>query len=167
MQPTPSNTGRPQGRAPGSFSPLPGVPRSSIDLPGASSRPPPLRIVDSPSSSEDGTPAIIIPKPRQQSAGNPPSTPIYQQFASHAFSSSSASVQQSYPRPSAPRTAPQGASSPVLKTHSRKHAATQGMFEPSLPSTSTSNLSQIGTAASLRALRLEDCLPARLLHKLP
>ncbi|UKZ71652.1 uncharacterized protein TrAtP1_012603 [Trichoderma atroviride] len=104
MQPTPSNTGRPQGRAPGSFSPLPGVPRSSIDLPGSSSRPPPLRMVDSPSSSEDGTPAMTIPKARQQSAGavNPPSTPIYQQFASHAFASSSASIQQSYPRPSAP-----------------------------------------------------------------
>ncbi|KAK1242465.1 hypothetical protein MKX08_005277 [Trichoderma sp. CBMAI-0020] len=145
MQPTPSNTGRPQGRAPGSFSPLPGVPRSSIDLPGSSSRPPPLRMVDSPSSSEDGTQAITIPKARQQSAGagNAPSTPIYQQFASHAFASSSASIQQSYPRPSAPRAAPQGASSPVLKTHARKHA-TQGLFEPSLPSTSTSNLSQIG-----------------------
>ncbi|RFU79867.1 hypothetical protein TARUN_2356 [Trichoderma arundinaceum] len=140
MQPTTSTSGRSQGRAPGSFSPLPGLPRSSSDLPG-SSRPPPLRI-DSPSSSEEGTPAIAIPKSRQQS-GNTPSTPIYQQFASHA-NSSSASVQQTYPRPSAPRAAPQGASSPVLKTHSRKHAATQGMFEPTLPSTSTSNLSQIG-----------------------
>ncbi|KAM0256521.1 hypothetical protein ACHAQJ_004932 [Trichoderma viride] len=141
MQPTTSTSGRSQGRAPGSFSPLPGLSRSSIDLPGSSSRLPPLRI-DSPSSSEESSPAIAIPKTRQQS-GNPPSTPIYQQFAGHA-NSSSASVQQSYPRPSAPRAATQAASSPVLKTHSRKHAATQGMFEPSLPSTSTSNLSQIG-----------------------
>ncbi|KAH6605004.1 hypothetical protein Trco_006711 [Trichoderma cornu-damae] len=140
MQPTTSTPGRSQGRAPGSFSPLPGLPRSSSDL-QTSSRPPPLRI-DSPSSSEESTPAAAVPKARQQS-GNPPSTPIYQQFDGHA-GSSGAGGQQNYPRPSAPRAAAQGSSSPVLKTHSRKHAATQGMFEPTLPSTSASNLSQIG-----------------------
>ncbi|KAL7948206.1 HbrB-like domain-containing protein [Trichoderma barbatum] len=143
MQPSTSASGRSQGRAPGSFSPLPGMPRSSSDLQTpVSSRPPPLRI-DSPSSSEESSPAIDVPKTRQGSL-NTPSTPIYQQFATSHANSSNASVQQTYPRPAAPRTAAQGASSPVLKTHSRKHAATQGMFEPSLPSTSTSNLSQIG-----------------------
>ncbi|UKZ82210.1 hypothetical protein TrVFT333_009994 [Trichoderma virens FT-333] len=119
------------------------MPRSSSDIQTpVAPRPPPLRI-DSPSSSEESSPAIAIPKTRQQSL-NTPSTPIYQQFATSHANSSNASVQQTYPRPAAPRTAAQGASSPVLKTHSRKHAATQGMFEPSLPSTSTSNLSQIG-----------------------
>ncbi|KAK4068871.1 hypothetical protein Trihar35433_5450 [Trichoderma harzianum] len=149
MQPSTSASGRAHGRAPGSFSPLPSMPRSSSDIQTpVSSRPPPLRI-DSPSSSEESSPVITVPKARQQSV-NTPSTPIYQQFSTQQFptshaNSSSASVQQTYPRPAAPaaRTAAQGASSPVLKTHSRKHAATQGMFEPSLPSTSTSNLSQV------------------------
>ncbi|KAL6852199.1 HbrB-like protein [Trichoderma novae-zelandiae] len=145
MQPTTSASGRSQGRAPGSFSPLPGLPRSSSDFnqtPG-SSRPPPLRI-DSASSSEESSPANAIPKARQPSV-NTPSTPIYQQLAASHASLNSPSAQQPYPRPAAPRAAAQASSSsPVLKTHSRKHAATQGMFEPTLPSTSTSNLSQVG-----------------------
>lgn len=153
MQPTTSSSGRSQGRPPGSFSPLPGLPRSSSDLnqvPG-SSRPPPLRI-DSPSSSEETSPAHAIPKARRPSL-NTPSTPIYQQLAAASHATlNSPSAQQSYPRPAAPRTtAAQGSSSPVLKTHSRKHAATQGMFEPTLPSTSTSNLSQVGMGPSSQA----------------
>ncbi|PTB74141.1 HbrB-like protein [Trichoderma longibrachiatum ATCC 18648] len=140
MQPTTSSSGRSQGRPPGSFSPLPGLPRSSSDLnqvPG-SSRPPPLRI-DSPSSSEETSPAHAIPKARRPSL-NTPSTPIYQQLAAASHATlNSPSAQQSYPRPAAPRTtAAQGSSSP-------------GMFEPTLPSTSTSNLSQVGMGPSSQA----------------
>ncbi|KAK5988667.1 Target of rapamycin complex 2 subunit bit61-like protein [Cladobotryum mycophilum] len=101
----------------------------------------PLRI-GSPTGSEDTTSAITIPKTRQQ-GGGAPATPIYQQFTSQANLSNS-SVNQNFSRPNGTRAGTQGAASPVLKTHSRKHAATQGMFEPSLPSTSTSNLSQVG-----------------------
>ncbi|PTB61791.1 HbrB-like protein [Trichoderma citrinoviride] len=140
MQPTTSSSGRSQGRPPGSFSPLPGLPRSSSDLNQAPG-----------SSSEESSPANAIPKARQPSV-NTPSTPIYQQLAASHASLNSPSAQQSYPRPAAPRTAAQGSSSsPVLKTHSRKHAATQGMFEPTLPSTSTSNLSQVGMGPNNQA----------------
>ncbi|KAH6990408.1 HbrB-like-domain-containing protein [Ilyonectria sp. MPI-CAGE-AT-0026] len=147
MQPT-----RPQQpRGPGSFNPLSGNP-SQPSQPSTSSRPP-LRRVES-SDSEDNNknnnppprPSITIPRsrPSQQPQASSPATPIYAQFASHANSSTS-SLQQHHPhfsRPAASRAVTQGSpGGPLLKGHSRKHSATQGMFEPTLPSTSTSNLS--------------------------
>ena len=144
---------RPQ-RAPGSFSPLPGAPPSSAapnpppqQAPAPPTRPPPRR-VDS-SESEDGShpdvpgPSISITKTRQQ----PHSPSLY---ASHAAASSSLSVNTSggashnFSRPARGPGAG-GAASPLgMNNHTRKHSATPGLFEPTLPSTSTSNLSQIG-----------------------
>ncbi|KAH6996983.1 HbrB-like-domain-containing protein [Ilyonectria destructans] len=146
MQPT-----RPQQpRGPGSFNPLSGNP-SQPSQPSTSSRPP-LRRVES-SGSEDNNknsnppprPSITIPRsrPSQQPQAASPATPIYAQFASHANSSTSSLQQhQHFSRPAGSRVITQGSpGGPLLKGHSRKHSATQGMFEPTLPSTSTSNLS--------------------------
>lgn len=157
--------GRPsQPRGPGSFSPLPGT---SASAPPAQHQrqppprhhqqhqqqqqasvvprpPPPPRRVDS-SGSEESLP-ITITKSRQQqqpssTTGNGPTTPIYAQFTSHG-NASNATLPQNFSRPAASRSVTQ--SSPLLKGHSRKHSATQGHFEPTLPSTSTSNLSHFG-----------------------
>lgn len=124
--------------------------------PVAPARPPPLRI-DS-SGSEDGSgnarnknkgsnsnsttagtaPAIAVTKTRQREGS--PATPIYNQFAN----ASGASLHQNFSRPAAaPRTVTPAVTSPLLKSHSRKHSATQGLFDSSLPSTNTSNLSHV------------------------
>lgn len=120
--------------------------------------PPPLRLESSISSddggssaaataaaiSSTGAPSISVAKSRQRVAS--PATPIYSQFTSHANNSSSSlhSFSFSRPNPGSPRVVTHGSPSTLHKTESRKHTATQGMFEPSLPSTTTSNLSQVG-----------------------
>ncbi|KAH8168884.1 hbrB-like domain-containing protein [Sarocladium implicatum] len=151
MQPPP----RSQARAPGSFSPLPGAAQGA---PPPLSRPPPPRRVES-SDSDDSSmmappPPINVNKARQARDGSPV-TPIYTQFTN----GSSASLQSShnFSRPGGGGTPVRSAaaSSPLLKGHSRKHSATQGSFEPTLPSMSTSNLSQVsGPAASLTASQI-------------
>ncbi|OAA64003.1 HbrB-like protein [Cordyceps fumosorosea ARSEF 2679] len=91
-----------------------------------------------------GTPSINVGKSRQRVAS--PATPIYAQFTSHPNNSSSSlhSFSFSRPNPGSPRVVTHGSPSTLHKGESRKHSATQGMFEPSLPSTTTSNLSQVG-----------------------
>ncbi|KAK8145240.1 hypothetical protein G3M48_004717 [Beauveria asiatica] len=120
--------------------------------------PPPLRLESSTSASDDsassaaataaaisstGASSINVNKSRQRVAS--PGTPIYSHFTSHANNSNSSlhSFSFSRPNPGSPRVVTHG--SPTLhKTESRKNIATQGMFEPSLPSTNSSNLSQVG-----------------------
>ncbi|KAJ4151197.1 hypothetical protein LMH87_011911 [Akanthomyces muscarius] len=94
--------------------------------------------------SSTGAPSISVAKSRQRVAS--PATPIYSQFTSHANNSSSSlhSFSFSRPNPGSPRVVTHGSPSTLHKTESRKHTATQGMFEPSLPSTTTSNLSHVG-----------------------
>ncbi|KAH7149777.1 HbrB-like-domain-containing protein [Dactylonectria estremocensis] len=147
MQPT-----RPQQpRGPGGFNPLTGNPSQPSQQPPSSSRPP-LRRVESSGSEDDRMPpprpSITIPKSRpsqQKGQSSSPATPIYAQFASHANSSTSSLQQQHhhFPRAAGSRAVTQGSPGPPLLKghHARKHSATQGMFEPTLPSTSTSNLS--------------------------
>ncbi|GAB0131982.1 hypothetical protein EsDP_00000433 [Epichloe bromicola] len=144
-QPPPSS-GRPQARARGRFSPLPGAasipPVDSVPRPPAPTRPPPLRI-DS-SGSEDGVeaPPVNITKSRRRPES--PATPIYNQFSTAHANSSGSNLHQNFSRPGGPsRLAAPGPSSPLLKNHSRKHSATQGFFDSSLPSTNASNLSQV------------------------
>ncbi|KAH7311718.1 HbrB-like-domain-containing protein [Stachybotrys elegans] len=165
MQPS-----RSQPRAPGSFSPLPGAATAaaaagsmpaSQGLPVPSPRAPPLRRVDS-SDSDDSTllPPISITKARQRgSSANSPVTPVFHQpqapFTNHANSSSS-SLHHNFSRPNgsssaaAARSVTQGSSSPMLKGHhhTRKHSATPGLFDSSLPSASASNLSLVGMAST-------------------
>ncbi|KAJ4311824.1 hypothetical protein N0V84_010241 [Fusarium piperis] len=133
MQPSRSQ----QPRGPGSFSPL----SNSSAQPSTSSRAAGLRRVDA-SDDDEPTPrpSITIPKSRQPQ-GQPasPATPIYQQFTA---SSSSASLgHHNFSRPAGTRAVTQGSPATLVKGHLRKHSATQGSFEPTLPSMSTSNLS--------------------------
>ncbi|KAI1823920.1 HbrB-like-domain-containing protein [Xylaria intraflava] len=152
MQPS-----RPQPRAPGSFSPL--VPGSGGNAPtnmssavaaaaaAAPSRPA-VRRLDT-SSTED---AISLPKTRtpQTPIGlmspafpNSPGRASPQNFPRHGRSANDAPAS----RNASPLTVP-----PARATHVRKHSQTQGLFEPSMPSTSTSNLPQIGMPQSSAAL---------------
>ncbi|KAG6024851.1 hypothetical protein E4U41_001666 [Claviceps citrina] len=154
MQPgqgPPSSSGpSQQSRAgPGGFSPLPGAFGPSVDplrKPSAARRPPSLRI-DSSSGSEkslEDPPAPGVAKSRRRPES--PATPIYNQFATtHANSHSGGSnVHQNFSRPGgASRLGGPSLSPPLLKSHSRKHSATPGLFDSTLPSTSTSNLSQV------------------------
>ncbi|KAI9901546.1 hypothetical protein N3K66_003363 [Trichothecium roseum] len=150
---------RPQPRAPGSFSPLPSAASniSSSNPPQPPPTRPPPRRIDS-SDSDDLPPPIAISKTRQQQTGSPAGA-IYAQAPSQSNTSMSAttaglSQQQqqhyNYTRPSVdgnrPRVVTQthGSTSPLLKQHNRKHSATQGRFDSTLPSTSSSNLSQVG-----------------------
>ncbi|KFH48292.1 Target of rapamycin complex 2 subunit-like protein [Hapsidospora chrysogenum ATCC 11550] len=127
---------RPQPRAPGSFSPLPGGSSSASHVPAR----PSARRVDSFESEDqtDNTPAIAVSKTRQQQTASP----AYAQS-----NASSSSLHHNFSRPA--RVPTQGSSSPLMKSHhhhhhTRKHSATPGLFEPTLPSTSTSNLSHVG-----------------------
>ncbi|KAL0940613.1 uncharacterized protein CTRU02_203376 [Colletotrichum truncatum] len=158
---------RPPPRAPGSFSPLPGSTASSAQSP---QRPrPPVR-AESTSSEESLSIHFVKPRSHAPSAPTAPSgTPIYAQFTSQA-NSSTASL-HNFSRPSAQRsgstpggpTGPAGSggrndltinvnvasaaartASPLAKGHSRKHSQTPGLFDSTLPSTSTSNLSHVG-----------------------
>ena len=135
--------------------------------PSGPPRPPPLRIDSSGSddSSAAASSALGVSKTRQQQQQrvDSPATPIYSQFAS---STSSASLQPqpqqqqhhhhlNFSRPAAAAGArlvtPSLSAAPLLKGHSRKHSATQGLFDSTLPSTSTSNLSQLSMAQSSQA----------------
>ncbi|KAK1458912.1 hypothetical protein CMEL01_01911 [Colletotrichum melonis] len=156
----------PPPRAPGSFSPLPGSTASTAPHPQRSR--PPARAESS--SSEENL-AIHFVKPRSHAPSAPAvpstSTPIYAQFTAQA-NSSTASL-QNFSRPTAHRsgTTPGGpvgpisgggselsgsvsaaaaarTASPLTKGHSRKHSQTPGLFDSTLPSTSLSNLSQVG-----------------------
>ncbi|POR31951.1 Target of rapamycin complex 2 subunit bit61 [Tolypocladium paradoxum] len=161
------SSARPQNRPPGSFSPLPGAsssPSLKAPQPAAPARPPPRR--DDSSGSEDSSsntknksnsnsnsnnsgsgsssttvvaaPAVTVTKTRQREGS--PATPIYNQFAN----ASSSSLHQNFSLPAAAaRLVTPAVSSPLLKNHSRKHSATQGLFDSSLPSTNTSNLSHV------------------------
>ncbi|KAG5978488.1 hypothetical protein E4U55_006166 [Claviceps digitariae] len=151
-QPPPASMGRSQAQArgPGSFSPLPGAfsPSASASRkPSAGTRPPPLR-TSSPGSDEAGLDdsSVTLAKPRRGPSESP-ATPIYNQFATaHANSSSSNVQHHNFSRPaggSSRLVTPAALSPPLLKSHSRKHSATPGLFDSTLPSTSTSNLSQV------------------------
>lgn len=150
---------RHQPRAPGSFSPLPGgtsTSNSAAAAAAASSKSsaihslPPIRPVahhrpDSDDSDDaPETPSITIHKTRQQ-AGSP-ATPIYSHFATAQSNASSSSLHQNFSRPAGGGRTPThtGSSSPLMRHHARKHSATPGLFEPTLPSMTTSNLSQVG-----------------------
>ncbi|WQF81284.1 Putative TORC2 component Bit61/PRR5 [Colletotrichum destructivum] len=156
---------RPPPRAPGSFSPLPGSSASNAPSP---QRPRPPARTESSSSEESLSINFVKPRTHAPSAPIQPSsgTPIYAQFSQ--ANSSTASL-QNFSRPTAQRsgTTPGGPSghssgggndlsvsataataartaSPFTKGHSRKHSQTPGLFDSTLPSTSTSNLSQVG-----------------------
>ncbi|KAI0412351.1 HbrB-like-domain-containing protein [Xylaria grammica] len=156
MQPS-----RPQQRAPGSFSPLvPGsIGNASSTSPSnnaaaaasaaaaAPSRPM-IRRIDT-SSAED---TISVSKTRT------PQTPVG--LTSPTFPNSPGrGSPQNFSRPNragndapstrnaSPLTLP-----PARAGHVRKHSQTPGLFEPSMPSTSTSNLSQVGMSQSSAAL---------------
>lgn len=81
-----------------------------------------------------------------------PSAPIYAQFATtqQPANASTSNLHhpnhhQNFSRPAAKPSGVGSASSPLMRSHTRKHSsATPGLFEPTLPSTSTSNLSQVG-----------------------
>ncbi|WYZ37602.1 hypothetical protein EsH8_II_001108 [Colletotrichum jinshuiense] len=156
---------RPPPRAPGSFSPLPGSTASNA-MPPQRPRPP----ARAESSSSEESLSIHFVKPRAHAPSAPTAnsgTPIYAQFTNQA-NSSTASL-QNFSRPTAQRsgTTPGGpvgpgsgggnepsvsvsaaaaarTASPLTKGHSRKHSQTPGLFDSTLPSTSTSNLSQVG-----------------------
>ncbi|KAH8899483.1 HbrB-like protein, partial [Thozetella sp. PMI_491] len=163
---------RPPHRAPGSFSPLPQSNASNVDL----SRPRPRRLESSSSDDTTSAPPLTVSKARPSpisgpqggaSSANPP-PPIYASFASQnnqnfsrptlstAVSAARSvagvhSPSDNLPRNASPLTLPP--TSPASSTysgrgHSRKHSQNAGMFDSTLPSTSTSNLSQIGMAAA-------------------
>ncbi|KAK0613876.1 HbrB-like-domain-containing protein [Immersiella caudata] len=154
---------------PGSFSPLPA---GGSDM----SRPRRLESPSSEDTAPFNL-NLTIPKARAASSQTPsPATPIYASFTSHSNGSSSSlhnfsrptlstaisaarSVAGTHsPSDSAPRNGPSpltlpprpaiSPSSSTFRGHSRKHSQNAGMFEPTLPSTSTSNLSHIGMAQS-------------------
>ncbi|TGJ82971.1 hypothetical protein E0Z10_g5788 [Xylaria hypoxylon] len=163
MQPS-----RPQQRAPGSFSPLvPGsignassfsssspsnISNSAVaaaaNAAAAAPSRPMIRRIDT-SSTEN---SISLPKTRT------PQTPV--SLTSPTFPNSPGrGSPQNFSRPSrtsndAPST--RNASPLTLPSaragHVRKHSQTPGMFEPSMPSTSTSNLSQVGMSQPSAAL---------------
>ncbi|KAM0335202.1 hypothetical protein ACHAQA_000244 [Verticillium albo-atrum] len=114
-------------------------------------RPRPAPRLDS-NSSDDLT--LNVSKQRTHAPSVPTGTPIYSQFA--AQNNSSTASLQNFSRPTAQRphvstndltittNSSVRTASPLTKSyHSRKHSQTQGHFEPTLPSTSTSNLSHI------------------------
>ncbi|TPX07156.1 uncharacterized protein E0L32_010957 [Thyridium curvatum] len=163
---------RNQARAPGSFAPLPPISSSStsssnhasnIDLP-SSSRPRPHRVASASSDESFAPPALNLSKAR--SSPQPPygftqqansSTPSLQNFsrptllpsnsntaaAAAAAARAGAGGSSSGSRSGSPLTLPEGR----IRAHSRKHSQTAGLFDSTLPSTSVSNLSQIGMAA--------------------
>ncbi|KAH8157075.1 hypothetical protein CIB48_g11176 [Xylaria polymorpha] len=151
MQPS-----RPQPRAPGSFSPIvPGSiggpssnnPNAAAAAHAATAAPssrPMIRRIETSSTEE----SIALPKTRT------PQTPV--SLASPTFPNSPGRASpQNFSRPgrsandtpstrnASPLTLP-----PARAGHVRKHSQTPGLFEPSMPSMSTSNLSQVGMSPS-------------------
>ncbi|KAF5022065.1 hypothetical protein F66182_5892 [Fusarium sp. NRRL 66182] len=141
MQPS-----RSQPHGPGSFSPIPGSSAQPSQL-STSSRPALRRVETSDDEADTPRPSITIPKSRQPQQPQPPhqpgspATPIYAQFTTHGNSSSASLGHHNYSRPANTRSVTQGSPATLVKGHARKHSATQGSFEPTLPSMSTSNLS--------------------------
>lgn len=115
---------------------------------------------------------IHLQQQQQQQQGGSPATPIYASFTSHPNGSSSSLHNFSRPTLSTSRSVtgthspsdlsqrnapspltlpPTSATSPAPSTfsrhgHARKTSQNAGLFEPILPSTSTSNLSHVGLA---------------------
>ncbi|KAI8625093.1 HbrB-like protein [Xylariaceae sp. FL1651] len=140
---------RPQTRAPGSFSSLvPGSSNTPNATPAAAPARPMIRRIET-SSSDD---TISLPKTKG------PQTPVG--LVSPSFPNSPGrGSPQNFSRPSRPandlpatRTASPLTLPPARAGHVRKHSQTPGLFEPSLPSTSTSGLSQIGMSQPPAAL---------------
>ncbi|KAI0010061.1 HbrB-like protein [Xylariaceae sp. FL0662B] len=165
---------RSQQRPPGSFSPLPGSVSSSAAVAAASSSSssaaapsvtparPLIRRIES-SSSDD---TISIPRTRGPQTPVGVTSPSFANFHSTSNSNSNtAGSPQNFSRPNRPpshdppttRNASPLTLPPTRGHHVRKHSQTPGLFEPSLPSTSTSNLSQISInqpSASLSASQI-------------
>ncbi|KAG6249496.1 hypothetical protein E4U24_002108 [Claviceps purpurea] len=168
-QPPPGPFGRSQSRGPGSFSPLPVNPSRKSS---AGPRPPPLQTNVSGYQDVLEDPSVTIAQLRRRPE-SPATPIYNQFSTAHANTSSSSVQKQqqqqqqqqqhhhhqhhhqhqhqhqqhqnfSRPAPGATSrfTAP-SLSPPLLKSSSRKHSATQGLFDSTLPSTSTSNLSQV------------------------
>ncbi|KAI0020369.1 HbrB-like protein [Xylariomycetidae sp. FL0641] len=157
---------RPQQRAPGSFSPLqlPGSITSPPQQPPHPPHPPPappphsqphpparpqIRRIES-SESED-----VVPVAKSRTPQTPVdlASPSFPSPTFTARTSPSSSSLHNFSRPSRPSNEFPGprTQSPLTMPsgrvgHARKHSQTQGHFEPTLPSTSTSNLSQIAMA---------------------
>ncbi|KAK5635877.1 hypothetical protein RRF57_011589 [Xylaria bambusicola] len=180
MQPS-----RTQQRLPGSFSPLvPGsiATASSSDLASSSaisstsnataaanaaaattvpSRPM-IRKIDTSSSTED---SISLPKTRA------PQTPVG--LASPIFPNSPGrGSPQNFSRPN--RSANDGSSirnaspltlPPARAGHARKHSQSAGLFEPTMPSTSTSNLPQVGMSQSSATLAAQAAMQHQNQHQ--
>ncbi|KAI1206524.1 HbrB-like protein [Annulohypoxylon truncatum] len=140
---------RSQQRAPGSFSPLPGSVSSASTAAAAAasssslfSSPnpsrPQIRRIDT-SESDD---TISLPKTRgPQSPVTTVTSPSYSSSPHNFSRPTRPSIELPQPRTSSPLTLP-----PTRAGHARKHSQTQGHFEPTLPSTSTSNLSHVAMA---------------------
>lgn len=172
MQPAPA---RAPARAPGSFSPLPSSSNTNINStnPSSSSPRPPARRVES-FSSDDTTPLNVVkarnnPTPiyasfTSQANGSTHSLQQQQNFSRPTLSTAQAaarsvasahSASEGLGRPgmsplaqNPPTTSPSVASfTAAAKGHSRKHSASAGLFDSTLPSTSTSNLSLVGSMA--------------------
>ncbi|KAF4508325.1 hypothetical protein G6O67_004722 [Ophiocordyceps sinensis] len=155
--PPPPASSRPQSRPPGSFSALPGPSSPSLkphnqQQPLVPTRPPPLRIGSSASNDTNIAAAAALNKARGRD-GSPATatttTPIYTQFTTSTLSSATspgAGLHRNSSRTGgAAQLAASGLTSPLLKSHhTRKHSATQGLFDSTLPSTTVSNLSQAG-----------------------
>lgn len=131
---------RSQQRAPGSFSPLPGSVSSASTAAAAaasSAAPsrPQIRRIDT-SESDD---TISLSKTRGPQS--PVTSPSYANSPHNFSRPTRPSIELPQPRNASPLTLP-----PRSAGHVRKHSQTQGLFEPTLPSTSTSNLSQVAMA---------------------
>ncbi|KAK2927552.1 TORC2 component Bit61/PRR5 [Fusarium oxysporum f. sp. vasinfectum] len=144
MQPS-----RSQPRGPGSFAPLSSSSAQPSQL-STSSRPALRRVETSDDEDETPRPSITIPKSRPPPQPQPssPATPIYAQFTTHGNSSTASLGHHNFSRPANARSVTQGSPATLVKGHARKHSATQGSFEPTLPSmTSNVNLSASQIAA--------------------
>ncbi|KAI0121283.1 HbrB-like-domain-containing protein [Xylariales sp. AK1849] len=159
-------SGRPLQRAPGSFSPLPGnvnVSSAAAAAAVASGSPPPqpysqsqyparpqIRRIDT-SSSDDTTLSISKTRSPQSPVGI--TSPSYASFTTQPNSSTNSLQNFSRPgrsgneassiRTASPLTLPPTRGPGGGGYHSRKHSQTQGQFDSTLPSTSTSSLSQV------------------------
>ncbi|PHH81944.1 hypothetical protein CDD82_7483 [Ophiocordyceps australis] len=129
MQPGHQPPSRPSNRAPGSFAPLPASSNASAATP-APLRPPPL-LIDAGIDQDTIALAVTTGGPSSGRGrwpeGAAPATPIYNQFSASARPSAAAAAAASQ------QHASPGLTSPTLKSHSRKHSATQGFFDSTLP----------------------------------
>ncbi|KAH8647125.1 HbrB-like-domain-containing protein [Xylariales sp. PMI_506] len=147
-------SGRPQ-RAQGSFSPLPGsINTSAAAAAAVASARPQIRRIES-SSSDDSIQQISISKARSPQSPIGVTSPSYASFSAIPQNSGQQpqqQQQQNFSRPGRPSTdAPSVRTASPLTLpsgrsghHTRKLSQTQGLFDSTLPSTSMSNLSQIG-----------------------